>query len=46
MYDQLRQARGDQGGKSILQQHRDKVDWLECDDPGLYRDVDRPDDLD
>ena len=43
--DQLSGLSGDQGGKSILASHRQQLLRCPVDDPGVLRDVDRPEDL-
>jgi molybdenum cofactor cytidylyltransferase len=43
--EQLTTLGGDQGGKSILQAHREEVMLCPVDDPGVLRDIDRPDDI-
>ena len=43
--DQLSVLTGDQGGKAILEQHPDELNLIAVDDPGVVRDVDRPEDL-
>ncbi len=35
----------DVGGREILQRHRDKVTWLKVQDPGIYLDLDRREEL-
>ncbi len=42
---QLSTLTGDQGGKTILQAHREKLQLCPVADPGVLRDIDRPDDL-
>ena len=44
-FDQLSVLTGDQGGKAILEQHPDELNLIAVDDPGVVRDVDRPEDL-
>jgi molybdenum cofactor cytidylyltransferase len=44
--DQLAHLGGDQGGKSILDAHRQQLVLCRVDDPGVLRDIDRPEDLD
>lgn len=44
--DPLTQLGGDQGGKAILDAHRHELVLCRVDDPGVLRDIDRPDDLD
>ena len=36
---------GDQGARAVVERHRDKVRPVECDDPGIFYDVDRKSDL-
>lgn len=36
---------GDQGAKSVIQAHLHQLMLLDCDDPGIFRDIDRPEDL-
>jgi len=43
--DQLSVLTGDQGGKVILEQHPGALNLVEIDDPGVVRDIDRPEDL-
>ena len=43
--DQLSVLTGDRGGKVILEQHPDALNLVEIDDPGVVRDIDRPEDL-
>lgn len=43
--DQLLTLTGDQGGKAILERHRDELMLSPVDDPGVIQDVDRPEDL-
>ena len=44
-FNQLSSLTGDQGGKSILQTHRQKLVLCPVDDPGVLWDIDRPDEL-
>ena len=44
-YEDLLALSGDRGARGILQAHPDEVCWLEIDDPGVCRDVDRPEAL-
>lgn len=37
---------GDQGARSVLARHAPAVVAIECDDPGILLDVDRPEDMD
>lgn len=43
--DQLSALTGDQGGKSILEAHRQELLLCPVADPGVLRDIDRPADL-
>ncbi|HSC95456.1 MAG TPA: nucleotidyltransferase family protein [Burkholderiales bacterium] len=36
---------GDQGARALLERHRDTVQLIECDDPGILVDIDRKSDL-
>jgi molybdenum cofactor cytidylyltransferase len=36
---------GDQGARAVLRRHAAEVEVIECDDPGILRDIDTPDDL-
>ena len=36
---------GDQGARAVLERHRDAVRLVECDDPGIFYDIDRKSDL-
>lgn len=44
-FEQLAAMTGDQGGKAILQAHLQELVLCRVDDPGVLRDVDRPEDL-
>lgn len=44
-FDQLAALTGDHGGKSILDAHRPAMVLCPVEDPGVVRDVDRPEDL-
>lgn len=44
--DALASVGGDEGARSIVSRHRQAVKLLECDDPGVLRDIDTPADLD
>jgi molybdenum cofactor cytidylyltransferase len=37
---------GDAGARSVLERHRDAIQLVECDDPGIILDVDAKSDLD
>jgi molybdenum cofactor cytidylyltransferase len=43
--DELLALDGDQGARAVVERHRDKVKLVECDDPGIFFDVDRKADL-
>jgi molybdenum cofactor cytidylyltransferase len=43
-YDELLQASGDQGGRSVIAAHPDRILAVEIDDPDFFLDVDTPDD--
>lgn len=44
-YPQLIALSGDQGAKSLLENHREKLIWCPVDDRGVVWDVDRPENL-
>jgi molybdenum cofactor cytidylyltransferase len=44
--DELLALDGDQGARALLGRHRDAVQLIECDDPGILIDIDRKSDLD
>lgn len=37
---------GDTGAKTVIQAHLEQLRLVVCDDPGVLRDIDRPEDLD
>jgi molybdenum cofactor cytidylyltransferase len=43
--DALMRLTGDQGARSVIAAHRDALLEIAVDDPGILRDVDRPEDL-
>lgn len=43
--DELLALRGDRGARAVLNAHRDDVDEVALDDPGVLRDIDTPADL-
>lgn len=43
--NQLTAMTGDQGGKSILEKHQHDLVLCQVEDPGVLRDIDRPEDL-
>ena len=44
--DELLALDGDQGARAIVERHREAVRLIECDDPGIFLDIDRKTDLD
>lgn len=44
-FEQLAALTGDHGGRTIVEAHRQELVLCPVDDPGVLRDVDRPDDL-
>jgi molybdenum cofactor cytidylyltransferase len=44
-WQQLAECEGDVGAKALLTQHRAEVRYLDVDDDGILRDVDRPQDI-
>lgn len=43
--DELLALDGDQGARALLDRHRNTVQLIECDDPGILVDIDRKSDL-
>jgi len=43
--DELLKLDGDQGARALVERHRDSIQLIECDDPGILFDVDRKSDL-
>ncbi|MDD2760595.1 MAG: nucleotidyltransferase family protein [Methylomonas sp.] len=43
--DELAALNGDVGARTVIQSHLDRLHIVECDDRGILRDVDYPDDL-
>jgi molybdenum cofactor cytidylyltransferase len=43
--DELLKLDGDVGARAVMERHRDSVQLIECDDPGVMFDVDRKSDL-
>jgi molybdenum cofactor cytidylyltransferase len=43
--DELLRLSGDSGARAVLERHRDEVQLIECDDPGVLVDIDRKSDL-
>jgi molybdenum cofactor cytidylyltransferase len=44
-YRQICEAAGDEGAKSLLRAHEDRLVKVPVGDPGVLRDIDRPEDL-
>lgn len=42
---ELEQLTGDEGARSILKRHADQIKLLECNDPGIFADIDTQEDL-
>lgn len=43
--EELLNLRGDEGARSILKRHKNEMQLLACDDPGILADIDTPSDL-
>jgi molybdenum cofactor cytidylyltransferase len=43
--EDLLRLKGDEGARSIIQQHKEQLKLLSCDDAGILADIDTPDDL-
>lgn len=43
--DELLCLQGDEGARSVVNRHPGEVEVVECDDPGILRDIDRKEDL-
>lgn len=43
--DELLKLDGDQGARLLVERHRDSIQLIECDDPGILFDVDRKSDI-
>lgn len=43
--EELLDVRGDEGARAVVKRHADEVVILECDDPGILRDIDTRADL-
>ena len=43
--DELLALDGDQGARAVVERHREAVNLVECDDPGILLDIDRKSDL-
>jgi molybdenum cofactor cytidylyltransferase len=46
LFPELLAVQGDQGGRGVVQRHREAIEWIEVDDDRAGRDVDTPADLD
>lgn len=44
-FEEIRACRGDTGAKGLLERHAEHVLDVDVDDPGIVRDIDRPEDL-
>jgi molybdenum cofactor cytidylyltransferase len=44
-YAELSRLTGDAGARSVMQRHRDEVELIACDDPGVVYDIDRKADM-
>jgi molybdenum cofactor cytidylyltransferase len=42
---QLRSLSGDVGAKALIQANHDQLSLIECDDPGVVWDIDKPEDI-
>ena len=42
---ELLELDGDEGARSVIARHANSVALIEVDDPGIFRDIDRPEDL-
>jgi molybdenum cofactor cytidylyltransferase len=43
-WDALMALEGDEGARGLLQANAGDITWLDVDDPGILRDIDRPED--
>jgi molybdenum cofactor cytidylyltransferase len=43
--EELLLLQGDEGARSVIGRHAGKLEIVECGDPGILRDIDRPADL-
>ena len=41
----LAALRGDAGAKAVIQAYLDQAHLIDCNDPGIFKDIDRPEDL-
>lgn len=44
--EELLEVRGDEGARAVIKRHTNDVEVVECDDPGILRDIDSRADLD
>jgi molybdenum cofactor cytidylyltransferase len=44
--EELLELDGDEGARSVIARHLESVVLVAVDDPGIFRDIDRPEDLD
>jgi molybdenum cofactor cytidylyltransferase len=42
---ELLELQGDEGARTLLKRHAGDIEIVECDDAGILRDIDRPEDL-
>jgi len=42
---ELAALNGDEGAKTVIQAYLEQLHLIDCDDPGVLRDIDRPEDL-
>lgn len=45
LFRELEQLSGDAGARDVVHHHKDSVIRIEIEDPGIFQDVDRPEDL-
>ncbi len=45
LFRELEQLTGDAGARDVVHHHKDSVVRIELEDPGIFQDVDRPEDL-
>jgi molybdenum cofactor cytidylyltransferase len=45
LFRELEQLTGDAGARDVVRHHKDSVVRIEIEDPGIFQDVDRPEDL-
>jgi len=44
-FTDLGRPQGDQGARHLLREHPTAILWVDCDDPGILRDIDKPSDI-